>query len=150
MPYTTHMILRRAARFIHLRGLHRGDQFVHLGRLDVSAAIYIAAEGLPIPQEFFDDELGAIRLIECSAPAMQALRALSAALDTEPPTTRITDDHAVPDYIDHVSNWAATSPIGEAFPPTTTEVIGRILRASDQAEALHRAAIPHQTNRSAA
>jgi hypothetical protein len=134
MPNTTSATLDRAARLIHLRGLHRGDQFAAaLQRLDVSAAIYLAAEGGPVPAEFFTNEVASLRLIEASADAMQAIRAVSDALDSEVCETEIAPGVIVPDYIEHVSNWAATPPIGEKFPPTTAEVIGRILRAADQA-----------------
>lgn len=152
MPNTTETILALAAYTLHRRGLHCGNQFAapgSHGSLDVCAAIFIAAEHGPAgpyvlakdwltPPEFYTDEDASLRLIECSAPAMQAIRALSNALDTEPPTTRISDDHEVSDYIEHVSNWAATAPIGYDFPPTTSEVIGRILRT---ANAIHATAL---------
>lgn len=135
MSNTTETVLDRTARLIHLHGLHRGEQFASFGRLDVCAAIYLATHGRPVPAEFYTDEDASIRLIECSAPAMQAIRALSDALDTEPCFTEIVPGHEVPDYIEHVSNWASTAPIGHTDPPTTSEVIGRILRT----------AVSHQT-----
>lgn len=140
MPYTTRTVLRRAAWILTTRGLHTGHQFAAArhGALDVSAAIYLAAEGFPLPTEFYTDEVASIRIIECSAPAMQAIRALSAALDTEPCTTPVTDDHEVPDYIEHVSNWAATAAPFTDRPPTESEVIGRILRAAQNQDALAR------------
>lgn len=128
MLHATANPLHGAARLIHLRGLHRGDQFAHLQRLDVCAAIYLAAEGGPMPPEFFTDEVASLRMIETSTTAMAAIRALSAALDSEPCET-----NGQPDFIEHVANWAATPPIGEPFPPSTAEVIGRILRAADAA-----------------
>ncbi|WP_333757996.1 DUF6197 family protein [Streptomyces sp. ISBFB 2968] len=115
-----------AARLIHLRGLHRGDQFAAVQRLDVCAAVYLATEGGPVPALFFTDECASLELIEASDRAMAAIRAISAALDTEPCET-----NGQPDYIEHVSNWAATPPIGATQPPTTSEVIGCILRAAD-------------------
>jgi hypothetical protein len=133
MPDTTAEDLERTARIIHLRGLHRGNQFARHGRLDICAAIYVAAEAGPVPAEFFTDEDVSLALIGASARAMAAIRTLSQALDSEPCETEIAPGYTVPDYIEHVSNWAATPPIGEKFPPTTAEVIGRLLRASDQA-----------------
>ena len=130
MPSTAET-LYRAARLLHLRGIHRGDQFARLGRLDVSAAIFLAAEGRKeVPAEFFTDELDSIRLIECSAPAMQAIRALSDGLESEPSMDTLDRGVQVPNYIEHVSNWAATPPIREAFPPSTAEIIGRLRRTA--------------------
>ncbi|MFD5899082.1 hypothetical protein [Streptomyces sp. NPDC060366] len=124
--------LSRAAHLIDLLGLHTGDQFADSksDALDVCAAIYFAAEG-GFPPEFSTDEDASIRLIECSAPAMQAIRAISNALDSEPCVTEIVPGHEVPDHIEHVSNWAATAPIGHTAPPTASEVIGRILRTAN-------------------
>jgi hypothetical protein len=138
--HSTDLILKEAARVIGFRGLHTGNQFAAgTGRfgnleapLDVCAAIYVAVTG-KLPDAFFADEVASIRLIEASTPAMDAIRALSGALDSEPCVDTIAPGVEVPNYIEHVSNWAATPPIGEKFPPTTAEVIGRILRASDQA-----------------
>ncbi|MET8571831.1 hypothetical protein [Streptomyces sp. NPDC004783] len=125
---TTARILEQAACLLHLNGLHTGDQFAApgpRGALDVCAAVYVAAEK-KTPVQFFTDECASLDLIRASEPAMAAIRAISAALDTEPCET-----NGAPDYIEHVSNWAATPPIGETTPPTTSEVIGRILRAAD-------------------
>lgn len=127
MQNTRQTTLQRAARLIHLNGLHRGEQFASLRGRDVSAAIYQAAEGGPTPPVFFTDEVASIELIEDSEPAMDAIRALSDSLDSD-----VCETNGQPDYIEHVSNWAATAPIGEAFPPTTAEVISRVLRAADQ------------------
>lgn len=126
--------LNRAAYLLTFLGLHTGEQFAasDSDALDVCAAIYFAAEGT-FPQEFVTDEVTSLALIEASAGAMQAIRALSAALDSEPCETEIAPGVTVPDYIEHVSNWAATPPIGETTPPTTAEVIGRILRAAQHA-----------------
>lgn len=128
----TKYTLARAAHFLNILGLHTGDQFAarHVG-LDVCAAIYVAAENDTFPEEFTTDEVASIRLIESSADAMTAIRALSAVLDSEPCETEIAPGHTVPDYIEHVSNWAATAPIGATEPPTKEQVIDRILRAAD-------------------
>lgn len=126
---TTHRVLRRMATVINTTGIHRGEQFAFRGpmdQLDICAIAYTVAEDRPAPAVFFTDEVDSIELIESSDRAMAAIRAISAALDTEPCET-----NGVPDYIEHVSNWAATASIGEHFPPTTSEVIGRILRAAD-------------------
>lgn len=135
MDDTTHTVLHRAAGIVSVLGLHTGEQFAAADSdaVDVCGAIYLAAEGT-FPAEFSTDEVASIRLIECSARAMQAIRALSEVLDTQPPTTQVTDDHAVPDYIEHVCHWASTTPVFGTRPPTTSEVIGRILRAHDALE----------------
>lgn len=148
MPSTAHT-LRTMAHTANTDGIWRGDQFathsdfVDLGaHLDISALAYVVAENCHIPAEFFTDEDASLRLIECSAPSMQAIRAISAALDTEACTIPIAPGHDVPDYIEHVSNWARTPGIGETTPPSTSEVIGRILRAAALLEGL--AHVPHQ------
>ncbi|WP_189750815.1 hypothetical protein, partial [Streptomyces tendae] len=133
-PYT----LRKMAEVIDLNGLHRGDQFAAPGilpRLDISALAYVLAERLTpdrYPREFFTDECASLRLIEASAGAMTAIRALSDALDSEPCETEIAPGHSVPDYIEHVSNWAATPGLFSTTPPSNSEVIGRILRAAEK------------------
>ncbi|MGW7283892.1 DUF6197 family protein [Streptomyces sp. NPDC054847] len=145
MPSTA-QILRDAASFISCYGLHTGEQFASAGllsdRLDVCAAIYEAAERM-FPAEFYTDEDASLRLIECSAGAMAAIRAISDALDTQPCTTEVAPGLDMPDYIEHVSNWARTPAIGETAPPTTSEVIGRILRAAQNLEQ-GLANVPHQ------
>lgn len=137
--YTTPTILKRAAHLITLRGFHAGDQFAasRHGALDVCAAIYTAAHGFPVRPEFYTDENASIRLIECSAPAIQAIRAISQVLDTEPCVTQITPDYDVPDYIEHVSYWAVTAPMWSTTPPTPAEIVGRILRAAAQHQIDH-------------
>lgn len=128
--------LQAMATFISRYGLHTGNQFAAPGPaapMDICAVAYIVTERCAPPPEFYTDEVASLNLIEASAPAMQAIRAISAALDSEPCETRIVPGHSVPDYIEHVSNWAATAPIGEHFPPSTAEVIGRVLRAADHA-----------------
>ncbi|MCF0086643.1 MULTISPECIES: hypothetical protein [unclassified Streptomyces] len=124
----TARILRKMATVINTQGLHRGEQFANHGpmeQLDICAIAYIVAEDRPAPAVFFTDECTSLALIESSQPAMAAIRAISEALDSGPCET-----NGQPDYIEHVSNWAATAPIGEHFPPRTSEVIGRILRAA--------------------
>lgn len=132
MP-NTNAILHRAAKLIASEGLHTGNQFAgtYTG-LDICAAVYVSAES-DFPTEFFTDEVASIRLIESSAPAMAAIRAISDALDTDVCETEIAPGVTVPDYIEHVSNWAATPPVFATRPPSTAEVIGRILRAAQQA-----------------
>lgn len=126
----TTRVLRKMATVINTQGIHRGEQFATRGpldQLDICAIAYTVAEDCPAPAEFFTDECASLDLIEASELAMAAIRAISDALDTEPCET-----NGVPDYIEHVSNWAATAPIGEHFPPRTSEVIGRILRAAEK------------------
>jgi len=125
------------AEFINIQGLHTGEQMAvdNPWKLDICAVAYILAEDCQTPAEFYTDESASIRIIECSAPAMQAIRAISAALDTEPCETEIAPGHAVPDYIEHVCNWAATPPVLANRPPSVPEVIGRILCAADQIDA---------------
>jgi len=134
---STARILQLTAHLISHRGLHTGNQFASkTGSLDICAAVFMAAEryALPgqlnVPTEFTTDEDASIRLIECSAGAMQGIRAISAVLDSAPCETEIAPGVTVPDYIEHVSNWAATNPIGQRTPPTVSEVIGRVLRAA--------------------
>ena len=124
--------LVEAARIITTHGLHTGEQFAATDSdaVDICAAVYMAAEGT-CPPEFADDELASIAIIEASAPAMAAIRAISEVLDSSVCETEIAPGLYVPDYIEHVSNWAATTPIGGTQPPTTSEVIGRILRAAN-------------------
>ena len=130
--------LHKMATVIDLNGLHRGNQFAEPGilpRLDICALAYVLAEHLTpdrYPAEFFTDEVASLTLIEASAGAMAAIRAISTALDTEPCETEIEPGTRVPDYIEHVSNWAATRAPFSSAPPTTSEVIGRILRAAQQ------------------
>lgn len=128
MP-STRRILRKMATVINTDGLHTGEQFAQRGvtdRFDICALAYLVAEDRPAPDVFFTDEAACLDLIEASQPAMAAIKALSEALDTE---ACVTD--GLPDYIEHVSNWAATPGIGCTEPPTTSEVIGRILRAAN-------------------
>ncbi|MFJ3283348.1 DUF6197 family protein [Streptomyces halstedii] len=136
-------ILRTAAHHINAVGLNTGTQFVDPGTraIDVAAAIYVAAER-SCPNEFHEDEAASLAIISASASAMTAIRALSASLDTDPCVTEIAPGHDVPDYIEHVSNWAATVPVFGDRPPTTSEVIGALLRAASLADAAQH--VPHQ------
>ncbi|MFE9461636.1 hypothetical protein [Streptomyces californicus] len=149
MPMTVAGTLRRAAHLINHLGLHTGEQFAdrNTNAIDVAAAIYVAAEGTG-PDEFYTDEATSLEIIAASADAMAAIRALSAAIGTEPPVTEITPDHDVPDYIEHVCHWAMTTPIFGTQPPATSEVIGVLLRAATAADST--TAFPHHTERSAA
>lgn len=134
---STFRVLRKMATVINTDGLHTGDQFAasngYSDRFDICALAYIVAEDRPAPRDFFVDEEASIRLIESSAGAMAAIRALSDALDSEPCVDTIAPGVEVPNYIEHVSNWAATAPIGQTTRPSTAEVIGRILRAAQHA-----------------
>lgn len=129
--------LQDMAAVIAIDGLHRGEQLGqrgHIDRLDICALAFTVAEWrgpLTIPAEFFDDEIAGMRLIEASAGAMAAIRAISQVLDSSVREIQIEPGTYVPDYIEHVSNWAATAPIGATQPPTIDEVIDRILRAAN-------------------
>ena len=130
-------VLQRMAQVISLHGVHTGDQFAvrtHENRLtqhDICALAWVVAEGRIAPREFFTDEVASLAIIGASAPALAAIRAISDALDTDVCVTEIAPGATVPDYIEHVSNWAATPPVFAAQPPTTDEVIGCILRAAN-------------------
>ncbi|TXS39664.1 hypothetical protein [Streptomyces sp. t39] len=135
MP-TTSRVLRTLATVIANAPLHRGDQFAQHGpmdALDICAWAYCIAEDTPPPAEFFTDELASIRLIECSPGAMQAIKTISAVLDTHPADEQLDHGITVPNFLEHVSNWARTAPVRETKPPSVDEVIGRILRAADYA-----------------
>ena len=142
MPSTA-MNLHVMAAFVNLYVVHTGDQFATSERdLDICGIAYVVCEDQPVPAQFYTDEDASLRLIECSAPAMDAIRALSAALDTPPCTTEIAPGHEAPDYLEHVSNWARTPGIGEQQPPSTSEVIGCILRAVALLDGIDY--VPHQ------
>ncbi|MFD8839782.1 DUF6197 family protein [Streptomyces griseofuscus] len=123
-------ILEETAHIIHTYGLHRGEQFAanDSDAVDICAAVYLAAQGT-CPPEFSTDETTSLAIIEASAPTMTAIKAISDALDSSVCESEIVPGLWVPEYIEHVSNWAATPPIGEKTPPTVSEVIGRIHRA---------------------
>src|SRR5688572_781260 len=111
--------LQDMASVIAIERLHRGEHLAHRGYidpLDICALAYITAEWIRptnIPAEFYTDELAGIRLIECSAGAMTAIRTLSEALDTSVTEEELAPGLYVPNWIEHVSNWARTTPIGE-------------------------------------
>lgn len=137
MPDTlTAHLLRNAAHLINRRGLWRGDQLAGPdGQLDLAAAIYVAFTGYA-PTVFHHDEPASLDLIASNPDVMAAIRHLSATIDHlggVAPGPRL-------DYVEHVSQWAMTPPIGETIPPTVAEVIGRLLRAADQADNSHRTA----------
>jgi hypothetical protein len=128
--HSTFRTLRRMATVINNDGLHRGENLAHHGatdRFDICALAYIVAEDRPAPAEFFTDEPAAMDLIENSVPAMDAIRAISAAIDNY----LVPDSDGQPDPIEHVAQWACTPPIGYTTPPTNSEVIGCILRAAE-------------------
>jgi ornithine cyclodeaminase/alanine dehydrogenase-like protein (mu-crystallin family) len=132
---STAEILRRAADLIHRHGLHTGEQFMdhRTGALDVAAAIFVVAES-GMSRQFIVDEAESLAIIGASAPAMAAIRTLSDSLPTQPSYTEIVAGHQVPEYIEHVSNWAATTPVWGTRPPTMSEVIGALLRAAQTAD----------------
>ncbi|MEW2402212.1 hypothetical protein [Streptomyces sp. NPDC046862] len=132
----TDLILNETARIIDFRGLHTGHQFAaNTGRratleapLDICAAVYLATTG-QVPDTFFTDEGTSRELIEASPAAMDAIRAISAAIRNY----EVPDTDGRPDVIEHVSQWTFTNPIGCTQPPSTSEVIGCILRAAKHA-----------------
>ncbi|MDX3232937.1 hypothetical protein [Streptomyces sp. ME19-01-6] len=142
MPNTIDNLTAIAAH-AHRYGLHTGNQFAAPGPcapLDICAIAYIVAERCAPPAEFFTDEVASLEIIAASAGAMQAIRAISSALETKPSITEVAPGEEVPDYIEHVSSWVATNPIGEQQPPSVSEVIGRIHRAIRNLDALPTAA----------
>ncbi|MEU8469641.1 hypothetical protein AB0F30_17235 [Streptomyces sp. NPDC029006] len=130
--HNTADILAETAHILTTHGLHTGEQFAATDSdaVDICAAVYMAAEGT-CPIEFSTDESTSLAIIEASAPAMAAIRAISDSLDSDVNETEIAPGMSVPDYIEHVSQWAMTPGIGQTTPPTTSEVIGRILRAAN-------------------
>ena len=149
MPSTAYT-LRRAAHIINFFGLHNGKQFAAAdsNALDIAAAIYFAAEN-SFPAEFATDEVTSLAIIGASAPTMAAIRTLSASLPTEPSYMEIVAGHEVPEYIEHVSNWAATTPVFGEHPPTVAEVTGALHRAARSARLAQadeaRSFYPHRT-----
>ncbi|CAM5493484.1 MULTISPECIES: DUF6197 family protein [Streptomyces] len=141
MPSSTGTILRTTRQIVSYYGLWTGEQFAtNDGRLDLCAAIYRAVTG-STPNCFLDDEDMALLLIETNPDVWDAIRMVSAVLPTQPCTTEITPGYEVPDYVEHVSNWAATAPVFADQPPTVSEVIGLLTRAADTADNLA-AALP--------
>ena len=127
--------LQAMAHVIARYGLHTGTQFAAPGPsapMDICAVAYTVAERCAPPAEFYTDEVTSLAIIGASAPAMAAIRAISDALDSSVCETEREPGTWFPDYIEHVSNWAATaSPVEPKRPPTIDEVIGRILRAAN-------------------
>jgi hypothetical protein len=132
-----HDVLADMAAVIDIDGLHRGEQLGQRGyiyRFDICALAYVIAEWVGpsgIPNEFFDDELAGIRIIEASAGAMSAIRALSDSLDSTVDEEELAPGFYVPNHIAHVSNWVRFGPPGSNQPPSTSEVIGRVQRAAN-------------------
>lgn len=132
-------VLQQMAHIISLRGIHTGNQFAErdstgiLTRHDICALAWVVAEQDVAPRAFFTDDEASIAIIKASPHAMAAIKAISDILDSAVCETPTSDGTYVPDYIEHVSNWAATPAVGETKPPTTSEVIGRILRAANHA-----------------
>lgn len=124
----TTQALTTMASIVARDGLHTGEQMATLGppiRLDIAALAYLVTEGR-LPDAFFTDEGTSRELIEASEPAMNVIRALSAAIDNY----EVPDSAGRPDVIEHVSQWTFTNPIGCTRPPSTDEVIGCLLRAA--------------------
>lgn len=124
--------LEAIAAHITRYGLHRGAQFAAPGPaapMDICAVAYIVAEHCAPPAEFYTDEEASLLLIEASARAMTAIRAISDVLDTPGCETEMMPGFWVPDYVEHVSTWV--TPVDGSEPPSTSEVIGRILRAAN-------------------
>ena len=125
--------LQATASLLSRTGLHAGAQFAHPdGSLDICAAAYVAVRG-HIPDVFYDDELTSIRLIEANPRAMAAIKAISAVLGSQPCETKNAAGLYEPDYIEHVSNWAATPPIRQKQPPTLSDVLDLIQYAAKHA-----------------
>ncbi|GAA3154270.1 hypothetical protein ACFQ0X_44020 [Streptomyces rectiviolaceus] len=133
---STGTILRTAAQLYAYYGHHNGPHFAGFdGRLDPVAAIFRAITG-HTPHCFIDDDDIALLLITTNAPAMDAIRALSAVLPTEPPLT-----DGVVDHIEHISDLTAYAALGQ--PPATPDVVlGNFARAAQAADTL--ASLPTQ------
>lgn len=128
---STYRVLRIMAAIVNDDGLHRdGENLAEHGvrdRFDICALAYIVAEGVPAPAAFFTDQTAGMHLIENSTPAMDAIRAISAAINNY----LVPDTDGQPDPIEHVATWVCTPPIGYTTPPTDSEVIGCLLRAAE-------------------
>jgi hypothetical protein len=134
--HPTPYVLQKMAAVISAQGLHTGNQFAAHGpmdKLDICAVAYIVAEQCTPPAVFFTDEVASLELIEASPRAMAAIKAISEVLESAPCETQNEAGLYEADYIEHVSNWAATPAPRETQPPTESEVIGRILRAANHA-----------------
>ncbi|MEV1040404.1 hypothetical protein AB0J01_27695 [Streptomyces sp. NPDC050204] len=126
----TPKVLRDAADLINRQGLHSGDQFVGPdGELDLTAAIFKAV-ALILPGSFRTNADTAIAHIKDSPGAMAAIRAVYDTLEAAYPEVHDEDD-----VIDTVSYWATEGNFGpDQQPPSTSEVIGRLLRVADALE----------------
>lgn len=144
MPETsTGTILRTTREIVSYFGINTDDHFAtNDGRLDLCAAIFRAHTG-KTPNCFLTDEDASLLLIETNPAVMNAIRMVSTVLPTQPCVTEVAPGEEVPDYVEHVSNWAATAPVLGDRPPTVSEVIGVLTRAADKADDL--AATPART-----
>lgn len=137
MPETsTGTILRTTREIVRHFGLHTDEQFAtNDGRLDLSAAVFRAVTG-KTPNAFLTDEKYSLVLIEANPAVMAAIRIISLTLPTEACVTEIAPGYEVPDYVEHVSNWAATAPVFGDRPPTVEEILDVLARAADNADYL--------------
>lgn len=127
--------LRAAAHAATYHGLQAGPRFIDdNGRLDLVAAIYVGATG-KIPASFGTDndpadpfnDLPRLR-IETDETVMAAIRAVSAAIGTEPPTDAETGK---PCFIEHLWYWQCDRNPDTGRPPTDIETVGLLLRAAN-------------------
>jgi hypothetical protein len=137
MATSTGTILRTAAHILNHTGLHTGFHFAGGGELDLTAAIFRAVTGKTPPSFYNDDDLALLQIRMCE-PAMDAIRLLSQVLPTDPPTDPAT---GLDDHIEHVSSWPVRPRFADEPAPSTSEVIGNLLRAACAADA---ATVPHQ------
>ncbi|GAA0500873.1 hypothetical protein [Streptomyces olivaceiscleroticus] len=119
MPRTVDTLIE-TRRLIDWHGLHPGPHFAtEAGFLHLAAAPFYAAETY-LPRAFFTDEEASIRLIQCSAETMSALRWISAVLPTEPPTD---PDTGAVDYLEHISHWLTEDDFFTGRRPNATDVL---------------------------
>lgn len=142
---STAVVLRTMGQLLNFYGRHIGENFVgpH-GALDIAAAAYVAVTG-EVPAVFSTDEDASLELISGNEQAMDAIRMLSACLDTEP--NCISEDDRTPDHIQHICMWASQPAPREQQPPTVSEVIGRLERAATTFENLQAAPAQPATGR---
>ncbi|MEU3399409.1 DUF6197 family protein [Streptomyces filamentosus] len=126
----TPQVLRDAASLINEHGLYTGEQFVGPdGSYDLVAAIYQAGARI-LPGAFRTDAAAAIAFIKGCKRAMDAIRAFYTTLQAAYPEAHDDDE-----VIDTVSVWAEKGDWGpDQQPPTTSEIIGRLLRAAEALE----------------